>query len=440
MAKDRQHFASRKVFYWEDAVGHIAPLADEATDELSADPYEIPQWMGNGMLNDPTGTGKQMYGGAVPLYQEFEFAPWAYFQFFTADGYLRPGAGTNIDHDFFIVPSGFPDIATVKVQNEWLEGTPVFQRHEEVTITGYQLQDAEVGAPRWSLDLLGIGSDPINTDLAGTKTNNGTPNFNYHHGSLVYEVDGTRHTISREINGWTCNVANGATRREAWYQAAAGSINVGKINAQGTLSFVMQRDGTGPGTDLNFYSDAKNERVIFIDKIQTDRPLSSATKFRRDRLAILVYPRTHHVGGSRAPGLSLPWRLANHSDASWRAEYIAKIAGPYNITAGVNDKLGFKDNGGATVTATLPAGAAVSGQAVVDAINAALAGSAYQFAQRWPTIVSSTKGSSSSVQIDTAVAQSAHALFGFDNVARSGRSSCPILTTFRNARTSDYAV
>lgn len=444
---DRQGYASRLIWYPESAfnsdtgitTGHIVPLVDTSGFGDSSDPTEIPVFMGNGLLPYSTVDGLIQAGGALPVGLEYEFFGHAAKPFFTANGYLRPGGGTNSLHEF-VIPVAIGSVpGSFQLQAEWLEGVPVYHRGRGGILSGIGCEGNSAGYVRDTLDVVATGSI-VRTDLGGTKTDNGRPSSSYQHGRMTYEVSGTKSVIGADVTGFRCRLYNGASRREAFYNAGvAGAINSGVINADGELALAMQNGGSGPSADLNFYDDAVNARTVFIDVVQANAPLAVATKYRRWRLAIRLYRMAPKPGGAQGVTYTQRWRFANPENAVWAAEYIATIPGPYNTT--VNNKLGIKPfdgAGGATTVVTVPSSAALSSTDLLNAVNAALPGRGDLFMDQLLRITSPTKGATSSVQIDTTIANSMHAALGFDGIARAGRSNCPVICGLKNSRTTDY--
>jgi len=446
---DRTGYGSNLIHYDEgtwnsDAgitAGDVVPLADASGYGGSSDPQEVPIFMGDGMLPYDVVQGLLMAGGALPINLEYEFNGKAMKNFFTASGYARPGAGTNKEHHFFIPTSVGVEPGSFQLQAQFLEATAQYIRGRGNRISGISWEGGAAGPARETLDILGSGS-MVQTDLAGTKTDNGFAASNYTDGKMIYTASGIS-TVLTDVNAFRCRLFNGASRREAFYNGGvAGAVNAFKINGEGELGFPLLTSGSGPALNLNFLNDAINNVEVDLDIIQANAPIAggTATKFKRTQLQALRLIRMDpKPGGAAGQVMTQQWRLRRSDNAKTAAEYMLPTAGTYAVTGASNDKLGIKVDGGATQTITLTAGAARTVTQIVTDINATLTGAvADAYLGRYVRIVSATKGTTSSIQIDTGVAQTGHALFGADNVARAGRANCPVLIRIFNARTTDY--
>lgn len=447
--EDRMGFGSRMVYYREGTEGsdtgitegRVVPLVQASGYGDTQEDTEVPVFMGDGLLPYDSIPGPVQAGGALRVGIDYEFMPEAWADFIGPDGYNRPGGGTNTLHELFIPPDvGARGSKSFQLQKEWLEGDEEYLRGRGNKASGVGYEGAQSGFAQWNLDVLGTG-DMVRSDLAGTKHASTYEPTSYFDGLARYTVDGTTSEL-QDLNALRCRLFNGASRREAFFMAngMARRIRTRKINGEVEIGFPLLSGGTGPESDLNFYDHAVARKEIDLMVVQSNAPIASgqATKFMMLRFAALKFARqSPAVGG--ADGIDYLQRamLRPSANAKMAAMYLLPTGGPYAITAGVNDKLGIKLDGGIAVTVTLPVGTAVTAQAIVDAINGAIAGAAELFLGKWILIWSATKGALSSVQIDTGVAQTGHALFGADNVARSGRANCPFLGTWFNVTAED---
>ena len=445
---DRVGYASRLLYTPETAYGadpgspvsHIVPLAEATGYSDSSDPVTAPIYMGDGLLPYDVVSGLIMAGGTIPMDLEYEFIGYPLKSFFGTDGYAH--VASTKQHDFFIATTtGATSGPSFQLQKEWLEGTDVYLRGKGNKISSLAWEGASSGYARWAMDVIGNG-DMVQTDIAGTKTDNGFAASSYTDGQLRYKSsDGTWFTLT-DVAGLRCRLFNGASRREAFYNGGkAAMVNTFKINGEGELSLPMLVAGTGPTADLNFYNDAVDADEVFIDTVQANAPLSSgnATKFIRYRFqALRLIRQSPRVGGDGEITYQQRFILRRSDNAKVAGEYIFPTAGTYNIGATTN-KIGIKVDGGATIEATLTQGAARTATQVAAEIDAAVAGiTADVYLGRYVRIYSDTTGSTSSVQIDTAVVNSGHALFGLDGTARAGRSNCPLIITNFCAKTTDF--
>lgn len=76
-------------------------------------------------------------------------------------------------------------------------------------------------------------------------------------------------------------------------------------------------------------------------------------------------PNVYKNGTLLTPGIGNDWL----DSTVWQARAFGTIAGPYNITAGVNDILNVSQDNYTTVNLTLPAGASVTAASIASALN-----------------------------------------------------------------------
>jgi hypothetical protein len=447
----RQGHWSRLILYPESTynsdtgitTGYLLPLVDQSGFGDSADPIQVPIYDGT-MLPFDDIPGLIMAGGSLPLGLEYETLGHIMKAFFSANGYVRPGGGTTSLHHFFIPTIAGSEPGSFQLQNEFTQSTALFHRGRGVRPAAINYQGEISGFGRLGIDVLGSGS-MVQTDLAGTKTDNGFQASNYFDGRMTYRVaGGTRYTLA-DITGFRCRIFNNASRQEAFFNnGIASGVNTSNINVEGALALAMKANeaAAGPANDLNFYNNAVNRDTIEIDLVVANGPLATCTKYKRYQFTVVRFFRmAPKPGGGAGIVYEQAFRIVRDAtNAKTYGEYVGPTLGTYNIGAATFN-LGVKVNGGATITTALTQGAARTVTQVVADLNANGALTAVadieEFCGR-VRISSKTKGSTSSIQIDTGVATPAHAAFGFDGVARSGRDNCPVLIHLFNSRTTDF--
>lgn len=421
--------------------GHTAPLVDQSGFGDSSDPIQVPVYMGD-MLPFDDIPGLIMAGGALPLGLEYEFAPYTELAMLGSNGYARPGAGTNSLHHFFIPTALGSEPGSFQLQGEFLQSPALYHRGRGAKVSALNYQGEISGFARYGVDVLASGS-MVQTDLGGTKTDNGFQATNYFDGRMTFQKAGSTRFTLADITGFRCRIFNNASRQEAFFnQGVASGVNTSNINLEGALALAMKAGETGPSNDLNFYNHAVNRDSIVLDFVMANGPLATCTKYKRYQLTVVRFFRmAPKPGGGAGIVYEQVFRLTRDSaNAKTSGEYVGPTLGPYNIGASTFN-LGVKVDGGATITTALTQGAARTVTQVVADLNANGALTAVadieEFCGR-VRISSKTKGSTSSIQIDTAVVSTAHAAFGFDNVARAGRDNCPMLIHYFNSKTSNY--
>lgn len=414
------------------STGYVAPLVDVAGVGDSSDELPVPIFTGD-LLPYDTIDGMIQSGGDLSLGMEYLTAPIIAKRFFTTNGYARPGSQSL--HHFFIPSTAGSQPGSFQLQYEWLESTAKYLRFKGLTPTALSYAGDMAGFSRYGVSFLGSGTQ-AQTDLAGTKTDNGFSASNYFNGQMVYNSGGTKTTLA-DVKAFNCRFLNNAVRSDVFFNSGiAASINGSNINAEGALRLNMNVGGSGPAADLAFYNDAINRTRIELDLVMANGPLATCTSYVRFQFTALRFSRmAPKVGGGGPLEYEQSFRMIRSSSAKTAGEYILPTLGTYNIGATTN-KLGIKIDGGATQTFTLTQGAARTATQVVADLAALSGGVADVYLGR-VRITSNTTGTSSSVQIDTSVVDTGHTLFGANNTARTGRADCPVLVHFFNTSSSD---
>jgi hypothetical protein len=279
---------------------------------------------------------------------------------------------------------------------------------------------------------MGTG-DIVETDLAGTKTNDGFQASSYFDGRASYEVSGTNYRLSGTtgVNAFSCRFTRPTSREEAFLnQGAAAHVNFGNMAVAGEIGVPMNVGGTGPTADLGLYSDAVNRRVVTLNWVLANGPVLTCTAFWRIQIAaaLVFRMRPKPAPGNTGLKYNATWEISRMAPASMKvaAEYFAPIRGPFNIGASSNT-LRFTLNGGSPFNVVLSTDATTTVDEVVTQLNADATFAAAATADNYLgflRIVSDVKGSTSLINIDTAVANTASTAFGFNNTTRAGRDNC----------------
>lgn len=436
MPTQRLGSSSRAVFYpettWNEdpgtPVGYVMPLRDQSGFGSSDSLIEAPIFTGNalpfGVIN-----GLVNAEGAFPLALEFITIGHFLKTYFGSDGYARPGGGTTSLHHWFIPTASGAVPGSAQVQSSFQETTAQHIRNKGCRVGGFSFSQDIAGAVSYSMDMIGSGKEAT-TDLGGTVTDNGYSAASYFNGKLKKGS-----TSLASLAQFSLALACGLSRQDvAFNDGYAGAINQGIHSAKGRLELLF-------GDDLSFYNEAVNQNEVSLDCLWANGPLSSATRWLRVQMPTVRFARTApRPGGSAGLLIGQDYMMIRSDNADVAAEAFGPTLGTYNVTL-TTDVLGVKIDGGATISTTLTASATKTAAQVVAELQANGSLTAVADVDEFNgrvRITSKTKGSSSSVQIDTAVVDSAHSLFGFDGVARTGRNDCPLLVSIYNNRTSDY--
>lgn len=410
-------------------VKYVVPLAGENGVTDTQDPARMAIGMGDG-LADSKVAGLIRYGGALPMGLDYDFQGFPLAAMYT--GYAHVGA-TKL-HEFF------EDAATAgarpqsfQLQDEYLEATAKYVRSKFGRLSELSCRGDAAGGAAVSANVTGNG-DVVETDVGGSVTDYGFEASNYFDGQIKVTVGGTTFVLSgaSAINAFMSRLVRPVSAEPAFFNEGKSSqVNIGVLDCITELGIPMLVGAAGPAGDLNLYSYGKNRNIVSIDFMLANGPLLTCSGYwRRQIVAALIWrarPRTAPGNGGLSYNATAEIARMALSSMKAKAEYHSTIRGPYNIGA-TTKVVGAKIDGVAK-SVTLTEGAArTTDQVVTDLMNDA-AFAAVAVADNflgYVRITTKTAGSAGSVQIDTGVASTAHAAFGFDNVVRAGRDKCQV--------------
>lgn len=407
-------------------VGYILHLADEAGFGTSDKLIDAPRFVGNRDPDDVI-NGNITADGENPYALEFRTFPRLLKDGFGASGYSRPGGASTTLHRLVPPPAG-GIMGSGQLQDESLETPVLFTRNKGVRIGGVNISYAQEGVGRYGMPFMGVG-DEVYTDLGGTVVDEGYSAVSYFNGSAklngFFLVGMSEFSIALDF---------GLSRQDAAFRAGiAAAINYGKISAKGKLGLTFNTSGSAPENDLNFYNMAVTQTAIPLEIVWANNPIELATMWCRIVLPGVRFSRKgFRPGGAMGKIITQDYSAKNGDIA---AEKFNTVIGP-NIVLTTANKLGIKINGGATVPVTLgTASTTITVTQAVAAINAVAGFNTLATAEVWHgRIMLRTigKGSAFSLQIDTAQADSAHTILGFDGVAEIGISDKAMKFEFYN--------
>jgi hypothetical protein len=422
--------------------GYVVPLAGESGVGDTQDPVRMPIGMGDG-LSDSLVPGLIQYGGTIPVGLDYDFFGHPLRALWSGYASVLQG-GAFYAHEFFEdVATAGSRPKTFQLQDEFLESTAIYVRGRYNRVGGIELRGDFAGGAQASITTQGTG-DIVETDLAGTKTNYGFGASSYFDGQADYEVSGTRHTLSGQagINAFACRINRPTERSDAFFnQGAAAHVNPGILNISADIGVPMNVGGTGPTADLNLYSDAKNRRVVVMNWVLANGPILTCTAYLRTQVIGYVF-RNRPKPGPGGTGLkyNATFEISRMPAASMKVpgEYHSTIRGPYTIAAGTA-VLGVLIDGVAK-SVTLTTGTRTTDQVVAD-LNASAPFFAVAFADNFlgfVRITTRTAGSTGSVAFNTVIANTGHALFGYNATVHSGRDNCQGRQILYNSISSAY--
>jgi hypothetical protein len=440
----RQGVKTRQVMYAEpDAapgtnpgspVGYILPLADESGFGTEQGRIQAPVFKGK---RKPYGSvlGNINAAGEAPYGLEFRTFLRVLRQFVGPNGYTRPGGGTTSLHRIFTPTVDDSSPGSVQIEDQSLETPVQYIRNRYVRPGSINLSYANEGVARYGVSWMGIG-DELRTSLAGTVNDEGYKAVSFFNG---YAKLNGYYLVG--MSDFAITFDGGLSRGDAAFRGGiAASVDFGVINISGRLALMFATNGAAPENNLNFYDMAVNNQAIPLEVIWTDtnetlsdswcRIIIPGTKFSR---------RGFRPGGAAGKLITQDFTVDDDTASNKIAAEKYGIRGPYNIGASTFN-LGVKDTGGSTIITALTQGAARTTDQVVTELNANVSFSAAFTAENFlgrVMIRHKTLGAAKSIQVDTATANSAHSILGFDNVVFSGFDDTPWLVEINNDITTN---
>lgn len=338
--------------------------------------------------------------------------------------------GTKAKHRY---APATPESITCEAQ--FTEAPADYIRDTGIKLGGFDFASEQEGGIWYTVNATGSGRETVaTTPFDATPTDDAFQTVSYLDGRIVKGS-----TELADVTTFGLNLRRNLQRQGAFFNPYAAGINPGKFNASGTLGIAYK--------DLGFYNEASAGTLLALDCMYGDRdPALGFTQWIRFQFASVRFSRgTPRPGGEEGLNINQNFRM-EPSSTGFSAEYIAENIETYNIGA-TSFNLGVKVDGGGTVTKVLTQGAARTAAQVVTDLQASggiagatsdrFGGNATANTGGRPRIRSNTFGPTSSIQIDTGVANSAHTVLGFDGVTRSGILA-PFLMEILNTKTTTY--
>lgn len=406
------------------------PVSDKVGYKAHGSLDEAPAYDGTMLTPDKVDMNREA-DGAIPCGLEFLTKGRVLKLGFGANGYSQPSGGTGKIHKFRIPTTIGSMPISFQIVKRKLQATAMAIRTLGNYISSINYPFATAGRASYTLNCIGNGKE-LKTSIGGAASYDGYRAKSYFNmrmiiaGKIVLGLTSFEDTLDFGISRTDVGANEGL----------AGGLVPAYITAKGKLGTVLTITGTGIEADFNLWDIADAQTPIYIEYICANNKLSIATEWFRKRYCVRLVMNSPEHAGKSGETQEYDWELVR--DGLWSAERFADIAGTYNIAAG--DVIGVKLNGGGTVSIPLTTGAARTAAQIVADFNAvagftALA-DAYEFMGR-PMLVTKLTGTGASIQIDTAVGSSAHAKFGWDNIAYTGEGTaalpCPLIYEVYNA-------
>jgi hypothetical protein len=426
----------------------VLPLRD--VDGVVAGRPEVEAGYFNGSaIGLATAPGPITAGGRTPLWLDFTTIGNILQMPIGTSAYSRVGLVTGSLHNFPL-PAGVFTPASGQLQDEYLEGTPVFERLRYQLVKAIAFSYANGGAAPLDVDWVGSG-DSAFTDIGGTKTDNGASNpasvYNGYARMAIAALAPTWSALAG-IKNFNLTYDTGATAEPVGFNdGVAGSVNASMFSVKGALELMMANGGAGFEADFTFLNNAINRNLMYYDCEYADAsasgPVTFPTKWLRIVAAGLRFERRSSSSAGRAGSTTnQSFTLVNDFTLSKiAAESFGTVVGPYLIGATTNilsinvDGLGAASvtlTQGAARTATqicadITADATIGPRVVADVFNGRVRVTSKQ---------TGGSGSTSSIAM-TAAANNANAILGFNTTSIPGFTT-PFLFQLYNLINTNY--
>ncbi len=378
--------------------------------------------------------GMRRAEGADSLNFDFLFNARIDKVFFGSGNYSRPGGGATTLHRMSYSAGSLNGPGTSQLEDQFLEATAKYVRNRFIMVDSLGFKSDYQGGVKRSISFKGIGEQPQLTSITSAPTSatvtddslsqNPTDCFN----GLFFV-----NALAAVPEDFSINLGNGISVTPVGYNnGAGGSVIFDKLAGPGSLKLMMVLGGTNPESELTFYNWANARTVIPLEVWHFDKPTGGAwTKYSRYRYAVVFEEKPPTSAGGEKD-LYTEQNFEPWPNYSWSGDIVAPAPGPYTLPATPN--LGVKVDGGSTITVALTAGSQTAAQ-IATALNASGPFTAVAVADS-PAgtlrITSKTTGTTSSIQIDGAVANTAHTAIGFNTVAQAGFTNCSVIHDYLN--------
>lgn len=325
-----------------------------------------------------------------------------------------------------------------QLRKEFTQATAIVHRYPGVIARSIKFAQAVSGQQMYTLDRLGKGDEQL-ADIAGaTLSDTTTKKVNsYFNGSLAQDGVTLGNTaafdfmVDRKVQGKDGIFFNG--------QLAAYSIGVPQIS--GNLGKIFSTDDGD-----TFYLLAVNETNSAISCLWANRPTGATpgpSMFLRVMMDAVLFDRDAvAAGGETIPDQTQPYIAEIPTAGVYHAAHsFGTILGPYTLT-GANNLFSAKPEGGATLTsAAMGTGSKTAAQLAAFLNADATVSPKFNFYDLNGRLEYASKDLTvaSSVQWQTATANSAHTVLGFDATIYSGYAPAELYVELFNAQASDYA-
>lgn len=404
----------------------VLPLADAMEFNVDQPIEAAPVYVGDA-LPPQTVDMNLSADMSLPLALEFKTIGRLLKAYFTANGYFQPEGATGKLHRFKIPTVVGSRPISFQLLAKHLEATAQYERATGFLWGGFSFPFMTAGRSTYTATCMGSGTY-LETSLGGAPTSDGyVPASYFNYRAVINDI------LVVGLTDFTIEHTNNIARTDVGgRQGKAGAITTGFYGASGSIATIYGLDGDGIESNANFNALYTNKTVFPVECLWADLPGDLATKYLRQRFFVRIGKPKKSVGGSAGLVQTASWQLVRSSDAKFAGEVHGNAKGPYTIPASGN--LGVKVDGGGTITVSLTAGSRTLAQVVTE-LNADVTFAADAVASNFLgflMITSKTTGSTSSIQIDGTVLNTAHTALGLPTTAYAGYSDTPLIVDLWN--------
>lgn len=332
--------------------------------------------------------------------------------------------------------NGFGLPLPYQIQEEFTQATALTHRHPGIIATNLRMAAAVEGQQQYTVGNLGKGKFAT-AAIAGSTVSDilERKGFNYFDCSILQGG-----VVLGNVTQFDFNIDRRVTGKDGIAQGGElAAYNVPVPDVRGTLGKIYSiEDGD------TYLNQALNDTVVSIRYLMANKPLDAApTKFARFMFdACLLTVMSPQSGGDEIPDhIQEFWAQLPDAGVYHPGHAIGTVAATsFNVIAG-NRVVPVKFQGGATIDVNLTLGGARTMDQIVADLNAdvtfAAAGTAYNIGSRLE-IESKDLTVASSVQWQTATANSAHTLLGFTTTTWSGYAPAEAYVELFNTIPADY--
>lgn len=432
------------------ATSYQLPLADVESLDVTRDLIPAPIWSGDRAPFSSILGMKNAQGG-LPLGLEFK-TKGVLLKAFTGGSAAAITQGVSVPRYAHYFQSLNQDPLSGQLQKNFRETTALFKRAKGVFLDTMRYTFNPAGVARYELAAMGNGDEAL-TDLAGTPVNHGYSGKSYFNGMIIKGLTtGIGQAPLGQVAGFELTLGNKLQRADSCFNdGLAYEIVPGNLMAEGSLTLWFRTQD-----DFAFYTEAVNNSQIRLECLWSDLPVPIATEWLHYIFGIVKFSQGSLSAGGEG-GIRLTQKFqVEYDDTSngpcalepWVISDLIPDTGI--VIDGTHKIVPVKVDGAAEIDIDLTAiaGSNVLIDAIVTAINANGSFSPVGVADIFPRktsgvggrirLRSKTKGTTGSIQLVGAVANTLVPTLGFPTTVMTGKAPTPWHVWLVNGLSAQY--